>query len=145
MGERLRYTIDIPDELRAQPFPPMMVLTLVENAVKHGLNPSPDGGTLAIRARRQDRNLMLSIADTGVGFAVAATGGSGVGLANTRARLAALHARSLAAEAETAAGNVADKRELHAFVSTDVAEINGGTMELASRKEIGRASCRERV
>jgi len=91
MGERLRYTIDIPDELRAQPFPPMMVLTLVENAVKHGLNPSPDGGTLAIRARRQDRNLMLSIADTGVGFAVAATGGSGVGLANTRARLAALH------------------------------------------------------
>jgi sensor histidine kinase YesM len=91
MGERLRYTIDIPDELRAQPFPPMMVLTLVENAVKHGLNPSPDGGTLAIRAHRQGRNLMLSIADTGVGFAAAATGGSGVGLANTRARLAALH------------------------------------------------------
>jgi LytS/YehU family sensor histidine kinase len=78
-------------ELRSEPFPPMMLLTLVENAVKHGLNPSPHGGDISVRAQRVGPGFMLSVADTGVGFGVAATGGTGVGLANTRARLTALY------------------------------------------------------
>jgi len=83
--------VDIPAELRSEPFPPMMLLTLVENAVKHGLNPSPHGGDISVRAQRVGPGFMLSVADTGVGFGVAATGGTGVGLANTRARLTALY------------------------------------------------------
>ncbi|MGE5337766.1 MAG: sensor histidine kinase [Gemmatimonadota bacterium] len=91
MGERLRFSIDVPSALRAQPFPPMMLLTLVENAIKHGLNPSPQGGTLSVRATRHPQGLVLAVADTGVGFGGTAAGGTGVGLANTRARLGALY------------------------------------------------------
>jgi signal transduction histidine kinase len=92
MGARLRYSIDVPPALGDQPFPPMMLLTLAENAIKHGLNPSSTGGSIAIRAAVAARNtLEIRVADSGVGFGAAATGGTGVGLANTRARLAAIH------------------------------------------------------
>jgi len=91
MGDRLRFAVDIPVELRAEPFPPMMLLTLVENAIKHGLNPLPDGGAISVRAQRHGLGFVLRVADTGMGFGVAATGGTGVGLANTRARLTALY------------------------------------------------------
>jgi LytS/YehU family sensor histidine kinase len=64
-----------------------MLLTLVENAVKHGLNPSLSGGLVRVAARREGERLILSVADTGVGFA--AGSGGGTGLANIRARLAA--------------------------------------------------------
>lgn len=91
MGNRLRYAIDIPPSLRPLPFPPMMLLTLAENAVKHGLNPAPAGGMLLVRAEQAGDMVAIKVADSGVGFGVAATGGTGIGLANTRARLAALY------------------------------------------------------
>ena len=91
MGARLRYSIDVPPALGDQPFPPMMLLTLAENAIKHGLNPSSTGGSIAIRAVATRGILEIRVADSGVGFGAAATGGTGVGLANTRARLAAIH------------------------------------------------------
>ncbi len=91
MGERLHYTIDVPPGLSDQPFPPMMLLTLAENAIKHGLNPSSTGGSIAIRALATRSTLEIRVADSGVGFGAAATAGTGVGLANTRARLAAIH------------------------------------------------------
>jgi hypothetical protein len=91
MGARLRYSVDVPPALGDQPFPPMMLLTLAENAIKHGLNPSSTGGSIAIRAAATRGILELRVADSGVGFGAAATGGTGVGLANTRARLAAIH------------------------------------------------------
>ena len=91
MGARLRYSIDVPRALGDQPFPPMMLLTLAENAIKHGLNPSSTGGSIAIRAMASRGVLEIRVADSGVGFGAAATGGTGVGLANTRARLAAIH------------------------------------------------------
>ena len=87
MGSRLAFAIDIPDSLKSLPVPPMMLLTLVENAVKHGLNPSLDGGLVRVSARRNGERLILSVADTGVGFAPGS--GAGTGLANIRARLAA--------------------------------------------------------
>jgi Predicted signal transduction protein with a C-terminal ATPase domain len=65
----------------------MMLLTLTENAIKHGLNPSPVGGLIRIVARADSDRLVLSVADTGVGFAPGS--GTGTGLANIRARLAA--------------------------------------------------------
>jgi signal transduction histidine kinase len=86
MGERLGFSIDIPFALRTHPVPPMMLLTLAENAIKHGLNPSPEGGLVRIKARAESDRLILSVADTGLGFAPGS--GAGTGLANIRARLA---------------------------------------------------------
>ena len=91
MGEYLSFAVDVPSELRDYPFPPMMLLTLAENAIKHGLAPSPDAGRIDVTARRDGRDLVIAVADTGVGFGVAKTSGTGIGLANTRARLAALY------------------------------------------------------
>jgi len=87
MGPRLAFSVDIPAALRAYPVPPMMLLTLVENAIKHGLNPSLSGGLVRVSARREGERLILSVADTGVGFSPGS--GVGTGLANIRARLAA--------------------------------------------------------
>jgi signal transduction histidine kinase len=94
MGNRLRYSIDVPPALRARPFPPMMLLTLTENAIKHGLGPSERGGTITIRAGSVGGMLEVVVADDGVGFDALAAGGTGIGLANTRARLLALHGES---------------------------------------------------
>jgi len=91
MGRRMRYTIDVPAQARATPFPPMMLLTLVENAIKHGLTPITGEGSVTIDAVVRDGRLEVRVADDGVGFGGAATGGTGVGLANIRARLAALY------------------------------------------------------
>lgn len=91
MGAYLGFALDVPAPLREHPFPPMMLLTLAENAIKHGLAPSPDAGRIDIRARHEAGALVVSVADTGVGFGGAKTGGTGIGLANTRARLVALY------------------------------------------------------
>jgi len=87
MGQRLAFSIDIPGQLLGHAVPPMMLLTLTENAIKHGLNPSPEGGLIRIVARSDGHRLTVSVADTGVGFAPGS--GAGTGLANIRARLAA--------------------------------------------------------
>jgi sensor histidine kinase YesM len=89
MGERLNVLIDVPADLRSASLPPMMLTTLVENAIKHGLNPSPEGGTIAVHAKRCGTALRIVVSDDGVGFQQAR--GTGIGLANTRARLASLY------------------------------------------------------
>jgi signal transduction histidine kinase len=91
MGTRLHFAVDIPADLFAHPFPPMILLTLAENAIKHGITPSSSGGMISVRAHGDGQRLRIRLADNGVGFGAAATSGTGVGLANTRARLAALH------------------------------------------------------
>lgn len=90
MGARLRFAVDIPEALANHPFPPMILLTLTENAIKHGLTPA-GGGMISVGAAALGKRLVIRVADDGVGFGAAATGGTGVGLANTRSRLAALH------------------------------------------------------
>ena len=89
MGARLKVEIAVPVELLDVPLPPMMLPTLVENAIKHGINPLPRGGTVKISAERSGATLKLMVADNGAGFREAS--GTGVGLANTRARLATLY------------------------------------------------------
>ncbi|MBH9553597.1 histidine kinase [Inhella sp. 4Y17] len=87
MEERLQVDIDVPEGLLSAEFPPMIIQSLVENAIKHGLEPKPEGGSLAVRARIEHGKLVVEVADTGLGFGRAATSGTGVGLANTRERL----------------------------------------------------------
>jgi sensor histidine kinase YesM len=91
MGERLDVSVAIPQELRSANMPPMMLSTLVENAIKHGIAPLPQGGMLNITAAREGDQLKVSVADNGVGFQ--ATSGGGVGLVNIRARLNGLYGR----------------------------------------------------
>jgi hypothetical protein len=89
MGERLRFHIDVPRSLDAFPFPPIALSTLTENAVKHGINPLPEGGAIEITARIEGGLLKVAVADTGAGLR--GSGGVGAGLANLRGRLAALY------------------------------------------------------
>jgi histidine kinase/histidine kinase/DNA gyrase B/HSP90-like ATPase len=91
MEERLATRIDVPDGLLSAEFPSMMIQSLVENAIKHGLEPKPEGGELAIKAEIVHGKLAVTVADTGLGFGKAATAGTGVGLANIRERLALLY------------------------------------------------------
>jgi sensor histidine kinase YesM len=104
MGERLKVRFDVPDGLAGLAFPPLALSTLTENAIKHGLNPSPEGGAIEISARVEDRQLKVGVADTGVGLQ--RSSGTGAGLANLRARLAALYgsAANLAVEANVPRG-----------------------------------------
>ena len=92
MGARLQFTIDAPPQTLAIPFPAMVLITLVENAIKHGLNPMPNGGCIDIQVFDSPVTIAVEVRDNGVGFQVSAgTSGSGIGLANIRARLAALY------------------------------------------------------
>ncbi|MBD8882213.1 histidine kinase [Rhodanobacter sp. 7MK24] len=86
MGARLEMKIEVPDALRGITLPPMMLQTLVENAIKHGLEPKPGGGSVWILARRDDGSVAITVADDGQGFG-AASGGTGIGLKNVRERL----------------------------------------------------------
>ncbi len=96
MGKRLTFEISVPQALLSTPFPPMMLPSLVENAIKHGLEPQREGGSIVISATSVNaptgQRIRLSVADTGKGFgeAKSATAGGGVGLTNIRERLAAL-------------------------------------------------------
>jgi len=89
MGERLAFEIAMPPELAEAPFPPLMLPSLVENAIKHGLEPLREGGTVAIAAQESDGRIRVTVTDTGRGFGE--TPGEGVGLANIRERLGALY------------------------------------------------------
>ncbi len=89
MGERLTTSIELPASLKHAHFPPMMLQTLVENAIKHGLEPKIEGGHIHIRAQRIEDDLQVEVSDNGVGFNVHAD--DGVGLSNIRERLALLY------------------------------------------------------
>ncbi len=93
MEERLATRIEVPDGLLSAEFPSMMIQSLVENAIKHGLEPKPEGGELAVKAEIVHGKLNLVVSDTGLGFGKAATAGTGVGLANIRERLQLLYGR----------------------------------------------------
>jgi len=86
MGARLTVDVDVPSTLHAVEIPPMMLATLVENAVIHGLGPLPSGGRIRICARARSGEIVIEVEDTGRGLQD--SWGAGVGLANIRARLA---------------------------------------------------------
>ncbi len=91
MEERLNVDMRIPDGLRSAAFPPMMLQSMVENAIKHGLECKPEGGTLKIVADVADHKLRVTVTDDGVGFGVVPSTGTGLGLPTIRERLRLLH------------------------------------------------------
>ncbi len=88
MGGALAVTLDVPEALASLPFPPLMLMTLVENAIKHGVGPVGHG-SVTIAARESDGRIRVTVEDDGRG--IGGELGRGVGLANARERLAALH------------------------------------------------------
>lgn len=86
MGPRLNLQLDVPEDLLPTPLPPMMLQTLVENAIKHGLEPRPGDGTIWIFGRRNDSKVAVTVADDGLGFS-GETDNGGIGLKNVRERL----------------------------------------------------------
>lgn len=86
MGDRLRYEIHIPEDLREFRIPPLLIQPLVENAVKHGLEPAREGGTISIRAIRDGDSVRISVTDSGIGVNEKGKG-AGIGLENINKRL----------------------------------------------------------
>ncbi|MES2902093.1 MAG: histidine kinase [Pseudomonadota bacterium] len=92
MGDRLGFTLDLPDRLRKASIAPMMLQPLVENAIIHGLEPKVDGGHITVAASEHEGQLRVSVADTGLGLdAPSAKSGTHLGVSNTRERLLALY------------------------------------------------------
>ena len=89
LGSRLRYRITLPSELRSAPLPPLLLQPLVENALKHGIEPAIEGGEIDVECIRQGTQLLLRVRDTGIG--INDTAAPGVGLANIRSRLTSLY------------------------------------------------------
>jgi len=89
LGNRLRYFITVPDELKDARLPPLLLQPLVENALKHGIEPAVSGGVIQIDIRRQGDSLRMCVTDSGVGLN--ANSPEGVGLANVRGRLVSLY------------------------------------------------------
>ena len=88
MGDRLKVSIELPGELAGLVLPSMLLQPLVENAIKHGLEPKVEGGTITLRAARKGDLLKLSVIDTGIGFSGATS--AGLGLRNVRERVVKL-------------------------------------------------------
>ena len=91
MGERLGYDFDVPDELLGLRIPPLLIQPLVENAVKHGLEPALKGGTVTVEARRGGDIVRIAVTDSGVGIKEN-DHVHGIALENIRKRLDLLYA-----------------------------------------------------
>jgi signal transduction histidine kinase len=130
MNRRLAFSIDVPESLRGARMPSLMLLTLVENAIKHGLGPLREGGRVDIRATVEDGRMRVDVADTGQGFAQQSAGG-GTGLANTRARLASHYG--------TAAGVTLALNEPRGVIATILLPYESVTSAILPRAGAGTA------
>ena len=101
MGERLRSHFDLPGDLATAAVPPLLLQPLVENAIKHGLEPNVAGGRIELSAQREGGLLVLRVRDTGVGLAAVPSDGTQFGLAQVRARLATLYGERAVLELAT--------------------------------------------
>ncbi len=87
MGPRLAYQLDLPPALAGQTVPSLLLQPLVENAIKHGLEPKVQGGSIEVRARREGQTIALEVTDTGIGLSGTHGPANGFGLAQVRERL----------------------------------------------------------
>lgn len=105
MGARLKTRLDLPADLRELPVPPLLLQPLVENAIKHGLEPKVEGGTVEVTAARDAKRLVLTVRDTGLGLNDASdTSGTRFGLEQVRQRLQTRYGDPAALRLEEAEG-----------------------------------------
>jgi signal transduction histidine kinase len=93
MGERLSFAVEAPPELEDFPLPPALVMTLVENAIKHGIEPAAEGGHVSVSAAQVGERIRIVVADSGIGFTSTESkdAGGGLGLSNIAQRLQATY------------------------------------------------------
>jgi hypothetical protein len=104
MGPRLAYTLDLPQELAELPVPALLLQPLVENSIKHGLEPKVEGGRIEVRARREGERVVIEVLDSGVGTSGHAGSSKGFGLVQIRERLDSLHGGRASLDFSTDAG-----------------------------------------
>ncbi len=104
MGPRLAYELDLPQEIAGARLPPMLLQPLVENAIRHGLEPKIEGGKVSVSAREDGKSLVLVVQDTGQGLGGSAAGGTGVGLSHVKERLAAVYGDAASMSVDDDAG-----------------------------------------
>lgn len=92
MGGRMTYEVRAAQDLRTQDFPPALLITLVENAIKHGIEPKPGPARVEVSAEQADGLLWVRVCDDGAGLVPGA--GGGMGLANVRQQLAARYGQA---------------------------------------------------
>ena len=98
MGPRLRYTLELPPELAQHQVPALLLQPLVENSIRHGLEPKIEGGSVKVSARREGDLLMLQVLDSGVGLTAPSPERPGFGTSQVRERLAATYGAQSAIE-----------------------------------------------
>ncbi|MGL5004244.1 MAG: sensor histidine kinase [Casimicrobium sp.] len=98
--DRLQFDVSLPEDLRTAKLPPLSVMTLVENAVKHGIDPAEHGGRIDVSASRVNGELMLQVSDSGAGLREQQSADTGTGLASLRERLQAQYAGAARLELE---------------------------------------------
>ncbi|WP_169734430.1 sensor histidine kinase [Deefgea rivuli] len=91
LGDRLQYSLNVPEALRLATLPPLLLQPLVENALEHGIEPAIIGGRIDIDVEQDGEQLRICVSDTGLGLDVSSVTESGIGLANVRARLDKLY------------------------------------------------------
>jgi hypothetical protein len=89
MGTRLEYAFEVPPEIGSAAFPPMLLLPLIDNAIRHGLEPMPLGGRIEVHAVTRAERIRLVVADNGLGDCIGLR--EGAGLTALRERLAGLY------------------------------------------------------
>ncbi|MBC8057870.1 MAG: histidine kinase [Rhizobiales bacterium] len=110
MGDRLQTRFELPEALADLPVPPLLLQPLVENCIKHGLEPAVAGGRIDVSAAREGSELVLAVRDTGAGLAGGDVEGTKFGLAQVRERLTALYGARAS------------------LTLTDAADAEGGTL-----------------
>jgi LytS/YehU family sensor histidine kinase len=106
-GERLLYMVDCPPALASTPMPPLLLMTLVENAVQHGVEPQPGVVAVSVEVGQREDGVQISVSDDGAGIGQVVLG-SGVGLRNLRERLQALYGGRATFQLAARAGGGAD-------------------------------------
>jgi len=99
LGRRLAWSLACPDDVADVPIPPGMLITLAENAIKHGIEPVPQGGRIDVAIARAGDDVVFAVSDTGAGLGATAPG-SGIGLANIRERLRLIYGDRAALDLE---------------------------------------------
>jgi sensor histidine kinase YesM len=131
-GSRLRYTIDVPDDVRALPVPRLAVQTLVENSVKYAVSPRREGGSIAIRAAAGNGRVEIAVEDDGPGFDPSAAL-PGHGLALVRDRLAMTLGADSSLSIDSRPGRTAITLSVPANAGSRTSPVEPGTSNVAPR------------